>query len=140
MLSSVPPPLTSETPAGNPVTLEVVAVVVSVADDDLVGAAFETALDDGVEVAAHEAARVLPFAGAVLDLGEPADPAHAFEIDADEDLHARPSVSSARGRRRRSTSAITISTTAIAAVTRNVISGPLDLAVTAPSPPLTGCT
>ena len=115
-------------------------MVVGVADDDLVGAAFEAACET-----ASRSPRMRRRASCHSSVpcsvwARLADAAHAFEIDADEDLHARSSVSSTRGRRRRSTTAITISTTAIAAVTRNVISGPLDLAVAAPLPPVTGCT
>ncbi len=112
---------------------QVVAAVVGVADDDLVGAGFEAALEHGLEVAAHEPARGLPVVSAVVGLGQPADAAYALEIDADEDLH----VSTSRGRRWRMTTATTISTIAIAAVTRKVINGPLDLAVAAPP---RGCT
>ena len=140
MLSSVPPPLTSETPAGSPATPRLSPLVVGVADDDLVGAAFETAPETASRsprmrrrASCHSSVPCSVWAS----WQTPLTPSRSMLM---KTFTRAPSVSSARGRRRRSMSAITISTTAIAAVTTKVISGPLDLAVTAPLPPLTGCT
>ena len=73
---------------GQLVGVEVVAVVVGVADHDLVGAARQAAVQRRVEVAAHEFAGGAPVLAAVRRLLVPADAADALEVDADEHFHA----------------------------------------------------
>ena len=66
---------------------QVGAAIVGVADDDLVGAAGETAFEHGVEVASHEPPGAFVGRAAGFDLVFGDHAGAALEVDADEQLH-----------------------------------------------------
>src|SRR4029079_9259733 len=78
-----------EADAGHEVVrVDVAHVAVRVADDDLVRAALDRALHDGVRVARHEAAEAVEPRQPAEDLLEALEAARPLHVDRDEHLHA----------------------------------------------------